>query len=158
MTFLDPRFKKAGFGLVDNANNTEKWITDEINSIMKNTQDKGSSNMLIDEKPNLLWVHFDSKVSQIRTTLSTGILASLLTRQYLEMPYLSRTKNPLDFWKQHKNTFPELYALQLKYVCVPVTSVPSERMFSKTGQITNDRRNRLHPKNLDYIVFLNMVI
>lgn len=154
-TFLDPRFKKTGFGLVDNANNTEKWITDEINSIMRNTQENETSNMPINREPSLLWEHFDSKVSQIRTTLSTGISASLLIRQYLEMPYLNRTKNPLDFWKQHKNTFPELYSLQLKYLCVSATSVPSERVFSKTGQITNDRRNRLHPKNLDYIVFLN---
>jgi hypothetical protein len=38
-TFLDPIFKKTGFRLVDNANNTEKWITDEIHSIMKNTQE-----------------------------------------------------------------------------------------------------------------------
>lgn len=154
-TFLDPRFKKAGFGLMDNANNTEKWITDEINSIMRNTREEETSNMPINEEPNLLWEHFDNKVSQIRTTVSTGISASLLIRQYLEMPYLNRSKNPLDFWKQHKNTFPELYTLQLKYLCVPATSVPSERVFSKSGQITNDRRNRLHPKNLDYIVFLN---
>lgn len=146
-TFLDPRFEKAGFGLVENANNAEKWITDEINSIMKNTQEKKTSNMPNDEEPNLLWEHFDSKVSQIRTTLSTGISASLLVRQYLEMPYLNRTKILLDFWKQHKNTFTELYTLQLKYLCVPATSVPSERVFSKTGHITNDHRNRLHPKN-----------
>lgn len=25
-TFLDPRFKKAGFGLIENANNTEKLL------------------------------------------------------------------------------------------------------------------------------------
>jgi hypothetical protein len=74
---------------VDNENNTEKWI-DEINSIMKNTQENETSNMPINGEPNLLWEQFDSKVSQIRTT---GISASLLIRQYLEMPYLNRTKN-----------------------------------------------------------------
>ncbi|KAL4090646.1 hypothetical protein QTP88_025440 [Uroleucon formosanum] len=61
-TFLDPRFKKTGFGLVDNANNTEKWITDEINSIMRNTQENETSNMPINTEPNLLWEHFDSKL------------------------------------------------------------------------------------------------
>jgi len=41
---------------------------------MRNTQEKETSNMPINEEPNLLWEHFDSKVSQnIRTTLSTGI-------------------------------------------------------------------------------------
>ncbi|KAF0762014.1 zinc finger BED domain-containing protein 1-like [Aphis craccivora] len=71
------------------------------------------------------------------------------------MSYLNRTKNPLNFWKQHKNTYFELNMLQLKYLCVPAMSVPLERAFSKTGQITNDCRIRLHPINLDYIVFLN---
>ncbi|KAL4098170.1 hypothetical protein QTP88_022820 [Uroleucon formosanum] len=68
----------AGFGLADNANNTEKWITYEINSLMRNTQENEISNIPINEEPNLLWEHFDSKVSQIRTTLSIGISASLL--------------------------------------------------------------------------------
>jgi hypothetical protein len=31
----------------------------------------------------------------------------------------------------------------------------SERVFSKTGQIINDRQSRLTSKNLDYIIFLN---
>ncbi|KAF0702725.1 zinc finger BED domain-containing protein 1-like [Aphis craccivora] len=78
-----------------------------------------------------------------------------MMRQYLEMPHLERIKHPLEFWKKYKQTFPELYKINLKYLCVPATSVPSERVFSKTGQITNDRRNRLSPKNLDYIIFLN---
>ncbi|KAF0682248.1 zinc finger BED domain-containing protein 1-like [Aphis craccivora] len=50
---------------------------------------------------------------------------------------------------------PELYKLQQKYLCIPATSVPSERVFSKAGLLTNDRRNRLSPKNLNYIIFLN---
>jgi len=45
--------------------------------------------------------------------------------------------------------------MQLKYLCITATSIPAERVFSKTGQITNDRRSRLIPTNLDYIIFLN---
>jgi len=123
---------------VDNANNTEKWITDEINSIMRNTQEGETSNMSINGEPNLLWEHFDSKVSQIRTTLSTGISASLLIRQYLEMPYLNRTKNPLDSWKQHKNTFPELYSISIKiFMCSRDYCCIRKRVF-KNG--TNNER------------------
>ncbi|KAL4092433.1 hypothetical protein QTP88_026934 [Uroleucon formosanum] len=33
-TFLDPRFKKAAFGLADNAENTQKWIIEELTSII----------------------------------------------------------------------------------------------------------------------------
>lgn len=78
-----------------------------------------------------------------------------MIRQYLELPHLQRGKKCLDFWKQHKYNFPKLYILQLKYLCIPATSVPSERVFLKAGLLTNKRRNRLSPKNLDYIIFLN---
>lgn len=29
-TFLDPRFKKIGFGVEENANNAQKWVSDEV--------------------------------------------------------------------------------------------------------------------------------
>lgn len=78
-----------------------------------------------------------------------------MIRQYLEIPPLDRKKYPLEFWKQYEVTFLELYKIQLKYLSIPATSVLSERVFLKTGQITNERRNRLSPKNLDFIIFLN---
>ncbi|XP_008178503.1 zinc finger BED domain-containing protein 1-like [Acyrthosiphon pisum] len=152
-TFLDPRFKKAGFGLIENANNTEKLLIEELSYILNNNHQEDTCCVPINVESNVLWKQFDTKVSQVRSTLSTGITASLIIRQYLEMPYLNRKQSPLDFWKKNKNTFPELYMLQIKYLSVPATSVPSERVFSKAGQITNDRRNRLHPKNLDFIIF-----
>ena len=31
-------------------------------------------------------------------------------------------------------------------------SVPSERIFSTCGYVVNSYRNRLHPKNVDYLV------
>lgn len=63
--------------------------------------------------------------------------------------------NNKKFWSQHKNISPELYRLQLKYFSVPVNFVHSERVFSKTGQLTNDRRKRPRPNNLGriYIFF-----
>jgi hypothetical protein len=51
---------------------------------------------------------------------------------------------------------PELYKMKLKYLSFSATSVQLERVFTKTGQITNERRNRLSPKNVDLIIFLNI--
>lgn len=38
---------------------------------------------------------------------------------------------------------------------IVATSVASESVFSKTGQIVTERRNRLNPETVRQIVFLN---
>lgn len=48
---------------------------------------------------------------QVKTTLTPGVTVTLMLCQYLEMLHLEKTKNPLEFWNQHKQTFPELYNL-----------------------------------------------
>lgn len=166
-TFLDPRFKKTAFGLLENANNEQKWISNELTPMLcaNNDIDNTEINRIqstttvstfnINDTSNSIWDHFDNKVSLIQYLSSPSTTSTIIIRQYLEMPLLDRKINPLHFWKQHKNTFPELDKMQLKYLCIPATSVPSERVFSKTGQITNDHLSRLSPKNLDYIIFLN---
>jgi len=164
-TFLDPRLKKTGFGLQENADNAHKWICEELTNMIRAKNDnteitesdttQSTSSANISTNIYSVWKHFDDKVAQVKITSNPNATASIMIRQYLEMPPLDRKKNPLEFWKQYEVTFPELYKMQLKYLSIPATSVPSERVFSKTGQITNERRNRLSPKNLDFIIFLN---
>ena len=45
--------------------------------------------------------------------------------------------------------------LVVKYLGVPVTSVASERVFSKAGQIVSQRRASLKPKRVSQILYLN---
>nr|CAH7715843.1 unnamed protein product [Callosobruchus chinensis] len=105
----------------------------------------------------MLWEYFDQKVSDSTNvmTASPTAKAILMVKQYLSMPNIPRSSNPPAFWSANKNLLPELFKMHQKYLSVPATYVPSERIFSKTGIITNSRRNRLSPKNLDQIVFLN---
>lgn len=81
--------------------------------------------------------------------------AAVLIKQYVESDYLDRRSNPLKFWEDRKNTNPDLYKMAIKYLCVPATSVPAERVFSKAGLLCNQRRNRLDPEKVDQILFLN---
>lgn len=62
--------------------------------------------------------------------------------KYLEERILTRNSDPLTWWEERKFAFPNLYKVMKSRLCVPATSVPSERMFSKTGQICNERRSR----------------
>lgn len=57
--------------------------------------------------------------------------------------------NIFNYWNQHKSVLCSLGDIALKYAIIPATSVPSERIFSKAGQILSAWRNRLLPKILD---------
>ncbi|CAG9840713.1 unnamed protein product [Diabrotica balteata] len=76
-----------------------------------------------------IWAFFDSKMEKVENSTSKTSSAFVTIKQYLQLPYLKRLDNPLEFWKKHKIIFPELYELALKYLCIPATSVPSERVF-----------------------------
>lgn len=63
--------------------------------------------------------------------------------------------DPLSWWNGNKKQFPILSKLVKKYLCIPATSAPSERLFSISKILTQDRRATLHPSTLNSILFLN---
>ncbi|XP_023217521.1 zinc finger BED domain-containing protein 4-like isoform X2 [Centruroides sculpturatus] len=112
-TFLDPRYKKIGFGVPKNSDEAQTWINEEMSDLLRESdiqivknQEQSTSTRSFSTNTNAVWEYFDDKVAQ-------------------------RSKNPLEFWKNHKQIFPELYQLAIKYLCIPGTSVPPERVFFK---------------------------
>lgn len=163
-TLLDPRYKKQAFGLRDNADNAEKWVLEELGSLFAEASVEAPSAVSQAEvEPgnsadiDMLWEYLDKKVTESTNVMTSSptTKAIIMLKQYLSMPNIPRSSSPLVFWSANKNLLPELFQMHQKYLCAPATSVPSERIFSKTGIITNSRRNRLSAKNLDHIVFLN---
>lgn len=73
----------------------------------------------------------------------------------MEERVISRKEDPLEWWSMRKHAYPVLSKIfQEKYAMV-ATSVPCERIFSKTGLIVNDRRTRLKPNKVQELIFLN---
>ncbi|XP_025207175.1 zinc finger BED domain-containing protein 6-like [Melanaphis sacchari] len=70
------------------------------------------------------------------------------------VPTLSLGDDILKFWDTHGPIYPNLKKIVEPYLAMVATSVPSERLFSKAGQIVTDCRNRLTGKNLNQIMFL----
>ncbi len=63
--------------------------------------------------------------------------------------------SPLDWWKANATRFPRLSRLAKGYLCIPGTSVPSERVFSAAGLTVNRLRTRLTPEHVNMLIFLN---
>ncbi|XP_034553696.1 zinc finger BED domain-containing protein 1-like [Notolabrus celidotus] len=73
---------------------------------------------------------------------------------YLQAADLDAEKDPLVWWRQHEVNFPLVAKLAKKYLCVPATSSPSERVFSASGNIVTCKRSCLKPERVDQLVFL----
>ncbi|KAL4120989.1 hypothetical protein QTP88_013580 [Uroleucon formosanum] len=117
LTLLDPGLKKTAFGLQVNADNAHKWICEELTNMIRakndNTEITESDTTQSTSSANIcsVWKHFDDKVAQVKITSNPNATASIMIRQYLEIPPLDRKKNPLEFWKQYEVSFPELYKM-----------------------------------------------
>lgn len=74
---------------------------------------------------------------------------------YILMPKLHSEEDPLVWWRIHKVNFPRLSKLAQKYLCVPATSTPSERLVSTSGNVVTCQRTCLKPSRVDMLVFLS---
>ena len=63
--------------------------------------------------------------------------------------------NPLLWWKINQSRFPMLSVLARKYLAIPATSAPSERLFSSAGLTIAKERSRLTPEHAANLIFLH---
>ena len=65
------------------------------------------------------------------------------------------TTDILNWWKIREHLYPNLVQTVKVILCMPATSVPSERVFSTAGYVVNKYRTRLTTENVNIILFLN---
>ena len=65
--------------------------------------------------------------------------------------------NPLDWWAENERRFPLLATLARRYLCIPATSAPSERLFSAAGLTIAKDRASLLPDVAQSLIFLHDV-
>lgn len=83
-------------------------------------------------------------------------------RQYIDrVPQMNmmngrQYSNPLkDFWKKKELDFPLLSQLSRKILCIPATSAPSERVFSRAGLTITKLRASLSNDHANALIFLH---
>lgn len=161
-TFLDPRFKKNGFKSENIVTRVKDSITTAAAAIhdgLINTPATATEATRVQtqqantNEDDLIWGDFDRRMSSVIVTPTSSAIMEV--RQYLEEAYISRLDDPLMWWRGRTSVYPRLSHLARKKFCVVATSVPSERVFSKSGQLISERRSRLSAKNVQMIMFLN---
>lgn len=86
---------------------------------------------------------------------SATIQAEKIIMRYRGMERLDTGQCPLQWWKQYGPGLKPLDEIALKYLSCPATSVPSERLFSKAGNIISKKRSSLLPENANAMICLN---
>uniref|UniRef100_A0A8D8YQC9 Zinc finger BED domain-containing protein 1 n=1 Tax=Cacopsylla melanoneura TaxID=428564 RepID=A0A8D8YQC9_9HEMI len=170
-SLLDPRFKKFAFEDNDTFEEAKAAIiangssilesnnatpSDETNtSACSSLTSSGAATFNISNSYSL-WEDFDEKVSSLSKDESHATSRIVIeVDKYLLEPIIPRSENPLAWWELNKKVYPTLYTLMKRRLSIQATSVPSERLFSKTGEIMKTKRSRLTSKRLEELVFLN---
>ena len=60
----------------------------------------------------------------------------------------NKVTNPLSWWKKNQLKYPKLAKLARQFLCIIASSVPCERVFSKSGWCVNKRRTLLSDANV----------
>ena len=76
-----------------------------------------------------------------------------LNTYFAERPPPAETE-PLCWWKTNAPRYPLVSIIARKFLCIPATSVPSERIFSAAGYVVSKLRASLSPENVDALLFL----
>ncbi|KAK6182230.1 hypothetical protein SNE40_009958 [Patella caerulea] len=181
-SFLDPRFKGSFIG--DELLTKVKAYIFEMNHVdnvqtLANETEASSSNSKEtdgdivpdcdrDEPPpkkrfsgnlsTLLDIVMTEKRKQININTPSLTLQQRTEREldmYCSLENISSDGDPLNWWQKNTISFPILSELAKAHLCIPATSCSSERLFSGAGLLATKSRNRLHPENVNRMLFLN---
>ena len=78
-----------------------------------------------------------------------------MVNAYLSEANAHRHSSPVVYWNEKQASWPLLATLARKYLAPPCTTVPSERLFSTTGNIVTDKRTKLDAEKVEMLLFLN---
>jgi hypothetical protein len=117
------------------------------NKVMNKTRNQSSSDFLkkfVKLAPNLS--NEDINIFENELEAYVNFKFSLTTENELY--------DPLLFFRNHQTIFPLLTEVSKLLFSIVASSVPSEQLFSSTGNICTDLRNRLSPSTLENITLI----
>lgn len=73
-------------------------------------------------------------------------------KDYMSMPSVPLDTDPLQWWRQHKQRFPVLARVARRFLCIPASSAPAERVWSTAGNTITEKRARLSDQSVENII------
>ena len=151
---LDPRWKLAWCTPEESAN-LRKIIFQKVNEI---AVDSTVCVITLPEQsppPKRSALFNFMGVSPIYSTeLGTNTIDTGKIEEYLNSPCLSEFTEPLIFWKNNQYKYAGLSKLACKYLQIPASSAPVERIFSIAGKIFRPDRCRLSDDLFEKLMFI----
>ncbi len=167
-SFVDPRFKGS---FAENLDDTIKACSDEAMALASHpdtedplastTQSSESTSSTTTKKSLSGLLQQITSAKKNRSQASGHAMPSIQekidseVKLYLSLPAISADSDPLAWWKAHVEEMQMLSKVARKYLCIPATSVPSERVFSASGHILSPHRSRLSTENVNMLTFLH---
>ena len=151
---LDPRFKL-------------RWCTPQEQSIVKSTflssaaahQTISSSQVNLCSPPPAKKAKTDESedffgfmTTTVMPSTSKSTDSSTEVNRYLSQPCLAMETDPLQFWMSQQQNSPVLSAMACKFLTIPASSAPVERLFSIGGKIFRPERCRLADKTFERLM------
>ena len=157
-TLLDPRFKKIPFLNQSSVQQMTRMIVSDASTLAEPhdpaEQHQSTTDTNSNKDVNSVWEVFE-QVAASTSNRSTGISAFNQLDQYFKAPVIDRKNNPFQWWRDNSHVYPAIANVAKVYLSTVATSVPSERIISKAGELISAKRNRVKPKNINTLLFLN---
>ncbi|CAB4478047.1 unnamed protein product [Rhizophagus irregularis] len=152
-SFFDPRFKSLDFiNSQEECDDIFSQLREEFMIFKQNKQidisttsaDKDTDDLMTEMSS--FWKKKNAKAAPIKDEFQHYF-------DLVELPVLEEY-DPYLWWSTNKNQYPVLYKLAMKYLSIPATSVPSERLFSDAKNLITPLRTRLSSSVINQLMFL----
>ena len=160
-SILDPRFKNLNYLEENEKGIAQKLLKEKFQELKQKEEnlmkEEGKNeNFKAEEKTKLVKLNKDSLGRLFKLSGASLQKPDLFkeVNQYFEIQELDIREDPLQWWKENSGRFKILSQIAKDILCIPVTSVPSERIFSKAGNIVSAKRSSLSSKLINSLIFL----
>lgn len=161
---LDPRMKTAKYWMPREDDRTALYgnilslMMDESNQSRASTVDieDTAGNLDIGTSKSFIDLLFaNDKGDENIIMANPNLTCERELEDFKNYPAAGRSEDPLVWWSTHESQFPTLARLAIKFLAIPATSAPSERIFSVAQRVVGKLKGRMHPTTAGTLIFLN---